>query len=300
VGTRRVAHADAVRPASADRRPWAGATRAARLRVAAGVLAACGAGGAAAWRLSSARGEGWATWPWTRTPAERVYVTAPGQRATVLLADGTRVELGVASTLRVRRPGATEGPREVDLAGDAVFTVMHDARRPFRVWAGHAVAEDLGTVFGVRAYPDEPRVRVVVVAGVVALRARAPAPGGVDPAARTAVLGADDVGVVDAAGTTVTTRVPGAAALLGWTAGRITVRDARLDEVARELGRWFDTPVRVPDSAVAARRLTLDLPARSLDAVLDAVAVLGDVRVRRTPGGVLLVPAAAPDPVPSP
>ena len=56
------------------------------------------------------------------------YRTAAGQRAVLNLLDGTHVELGVESTLRVRM--SASGPREVSLDGEAVFDVAHDAQQP--------------------------------------------------------------------------------------------------------------------------------------------------------------------------
>ncbi|MGQ0539853.1 MAG: FecR domain-containing protein, partial [Gemmatimonadaceae bacterium] len=103
-------------------------------------------------------------------PALREFATARGQRATIRLLDGTRVELGYASTLRVAPFRA--GRRELWLEGEAIFDVIHDERRPFVVHAANAITQDLGTLFSVRAYPDDDDVRVVVVSGLVSLRAK--------------------------------------------------------------------------------------------------------------------------------
>src|SRR5690349_5983425 len=92
-------------------------------------------------------------------PAAREFATGRGQRATIRLVDGSRVELGYASTLRVRQIDG--GRRELFLEGEAVFDVVHDESRPFIVHAANATTEDLGTVFSVRAYPGDSAVRVV-------------------------------------------------------------------------------------------------------------------------------------------
>ncbi len=60
------------------------------------------------------------------------------------------------------------------LEGEGYFEVTHDARRPFRVHAGDALTEDLGTRFVVRAYPELAAVDVAVAEGVVSLRRHPP------------------------------------------------------------------------------------------------------------------------------
>ncbi len=211
----------------------------------------------------------------------REFATGRGQRATISLIDGTRVELGFGSRLRVRPFDGAR--REMYLEGEAVFDVVHDARRPFLVHAANAVTEDLGTVFAVRAYPGAEAVNVVVISGRVALRARDAAAG-----APATELGRGQLGRLDAAGRVDVTSDVDTAAWTSWLGNRAVFHDAALSDVAAELSRRFDVDVRVPDAAVAARRVTIDMPARSLTDVLDAATVPLGLRHRRE-GRVILL-----------
>lgn len=213
----------------------------------------------------------------------RVYSTVRGQRATLRLGDGTRVDLGFASTLRVRPLDA--GRREMWLEGEAVFEVVHDSLRPFLVHAAGATTEDLGTRFSVRAYPGDAAVRVVVVEGEVALRPRAAAGAAGD---RGVVLGAGQLGTLDTAGRIAVQRGVDTSAYLSWLAGRVSFHDAPVAEIAAEIERRFDVSVQVPQADVAAMRLTVDMPARSLDEVLHAVTVTLGLRMRRAGDAVVL------------
>jgi transmembrane sensor len=214
-------------------------------------------------------------------PPIKEFVTAPGQRATIRLGDGTRVELGFASTLRVRP--FESGRREMTLEGEAAFDVVHDSARPFLVHAANAVTEDLGTSFSIRAYPEDGAVRVLVMSGRVALRPRTP-----DADSLEAVLGPGELGRLDSAGRIeVRTRVD-TTEYLGWLTGRVVFENARLDAVAAELARRFDADIRIPDPAVAARRVTIDMPTRTLAEVLDAALVPLALRSRRDGSTILL------------
>ncbi len=97
-----------------------------------------------------------------RSDSVREYRTRRGERRTIQLSDGSRIELGVASVLRVYP--FTGAGRNVVLDGGR-FDVVHHAARPFTVWLPHTTIEDLGTRFGVHAYRRDKRIRIAVTRG---------------------------------------------------------------------------------------------------------------------------------------
>jgi ferric-dicitrate binding protein FerR (iron transport regulator) len=102
----------------------------------------------------------------SQTPDALVVKTDVGELRHVVLADGSQVDMNMASEIHVK---LTAQRREVLLIrGEALFTVTHDALRPFEVIAGGTMARDLGTQFSVRVRGDR-NVDVVVVQGQVAL-----------------------------------------------------------------------------------------------------------------------------------
>lgn len=218
-------------------------------------------------------------------PAMREFSTTRGQRTTIRLADGSRVELGYDSRLRVR--AFEGGRREMYLDGEAVFDVVHDTTRRFLVHAANATTEDIGTVFGVRAYPGDSTVRVLVLEGSVALRQR-------DTSTRAAtaplgtVLGAAQLGRIDARGRVQVETAVDTTAYLDWLHGRVAFRDAPLSEIVADLARRFDVEIQLTPATLGARRLTLDVPGRSLEQVLDAIAVPLGLRHRRSGGAFVL------------
>jgi transmembrane sensor len=229
--------------------------------VAAGVCLAALAGGTAMWRRHATSrdlaGPVRLGAPTARTEGGALYVTAPGQRAEVLLRDGTQVRLAPASRLRVATDYGT-GRRDVYLDGEAYFDVTHDEHRPFTVFTANASAQDLGTQFSVRSYPGEGAVEVVVREGAVAL-------SGVGP------LEAGDVGRLTAKGRTDVRRGVDADSALGWLDGRLDFHDAPLAHVLRDVGRWYDVDVSA-EPALAALPFTGTLAGGSADAAVELVA----------------------------
>jgi transmembrane sensor len=85
--------------------------------------------------------------------------THPGERKTLTLEDGTEVLLDASSEL-VAQIGARS--RHVWLKhGEALFTVRHDATRPFEVEAAGSQIRDLGTRFDVEILRDGAHVAVL-------------------------------------------------------------------------------------------------------------------------------------------
>jgi ferric-dicitrate binding protein FerR (iron transport regulator) len=196
--------------------------------------------------------------------AMRIAATPPGQRAIFRLPDGTQVVLGVASALRY--PAAfRNGSREISLKGEAYFEVVHDPRRPFVVRAADLVAQDLGTEFTVRAYPEDAGARVVVREGRVAIRAAARATGAPERVVAPGQLGRLGGGgepIVEPADT---------AAYFAWTEGRLVFTNTPLREAVRQIERWRDVEIHLSSSDIGERRFTTSFGDESTPAILEVI-----------------------------
>lgn len=190
------------------------------------------------------------------------FTTAPGQIDSLRLADGTSVVLGPASRLTVPA-GYGAARREVELDGEALFDVVHDADRRFSVRAGAATIVDLGTRFAVRS-AGAGEVRVVVTSGSVLLHAAA-AP------ADSVVLHAGDRGVL-AEDRARAQRDVVLDADLAWTRGRLVFEDASLERVAEEFRRWYGIELRLADASLSGRHITTTF---ERETAREALAVLG-------------------------
>ena len=222
---------------------------------------------------------GVATWQATRGGS----IAAPlGRDVTAQLPDGSRVTLSAGSRLRWGgRFG--RGARDVALEGEGYFDVVHDEARPFRVRTRNAVAQDVGTRFVVRAWPELPEVDVAVEEGVVALMDTLR-----PPMEQATLLHAGQRGRLRESGVVVTSDV---ASALAWMRGELMFDESPLTEVLPAIGRRFDVSVTA-DAALAGRRLTARFAAQSLDDVLTALRLSLGVRVERSGRTVHLTPEA--------
>ena len=214
----------------------------------------------------------------------RAFATAVGRRDSLRLPDGGRVVLGPASRLVVAT-GYGRGTREVELHGEAYFDVVHDSTRPFVVRSGDVSVRDVGTSFAVRA--DGGRlVQVVVTSGSIMLRSAPAAGSGL-------VLAAGDVGTVHSDGRVTSQRTAAAGQYLAWMRDSLVFRNAPLAEVSDELQRWYGVALRVEDSSLAGRHLTMTFAGDPLDRVLRVIRLgLGADIERR--GDTAIVHRSAP------
>lgn len=201
------------------------------------------------------------------------FTTQSGEHRTVNLPDGSTVVLGVSSTLRLRA-GYDAAAREVELSGEALFTVEHDDARPFRVHVNGSVVEDLGTEFAVRGYGQGSALRVAVASGSVAVRRGTSADTAV-------VLAPRDVATVGDAGAVTVARNVDVAPFTAFASGRLVFTDAPLADVVVELERWYGVEVRVIDDVILDRHLTSTFEGESLDEVLRVIGMTLDVRYVR-------------------
>src|SRR5690606_11130056 len=104
-------------------------------------------------------------------PVEQLSMTTPkGGTYQLTLPDGTHIWLNANSTLQYpsRFTGAN---RDVNITGEAYFSVAKDASRSFRVVSKGQVIEVRGTEFNVSAYPDDDETKTTLVVGSVRLGA---------------------------------------------------------------------------------------------------------------------------------
>lgn len=177
--------------------------------------------------------------PQLTRPTFTDYATQRGEIRDVALADGSRLTLGSATTLRVR---LTRAERDVTLVdGEASFDVAHLEDRPFVVSVADREVRVLGTEFNILSHDD--RLAVTVRRGLVSV-------SGQDGAVRLA-KGQQLVHAPGAAASVVRSTDPDAA--FAWKSGKLVYRETPLVDVVADLNRYAATPIRVDPSAASVK-----------------------------------------------
>jgi transmembrane sensor len=176
--------------------------------------------------------------------------TPNGQQYKAVLADGSRVWLNAASSLRF--PAVFAGDeRRVEVSGEAYFEVAKDTARPFRVWA---VAKDsfskkgtlievLGTHFNITAYGDESIIKTTLLEGSVKV---AVAESGNAAEANGAVLLPGEQAQIpsfETSGETVFIKRVDVEEAVAWKSNIFHFNNTGLENIMRQLARWYDVEV---------------------------------------------------------
>jgi len=225
------------------------------------------------WRLAASvvliLGMGWLVWK--RTQPQRMAqlaVRSSDQTIERILPDGTKVWLNRNSRLSYPQQFA-ENSREISLSGEAFFEVSHDPQRPFRIKAGQATIQVLGTSFGVRAYDEN--VRVAVRTGKVQFTAKT----------KKVILNKDEQATFEAREDTIRKAPRLDPNLLAFQTGKLVFEGQRLSEIVTILRDTYQADIQLGNQQLADCRLTARFENESLDTVLAVAAESLGLRIRR-------------------
>lgn len=190
-------------------------------------------------------------------------MTETGERRVLPLPDGSTAELNTAT--RVKMHFTSESREVIFLGGEALFAVVHEANRPFKVRIGSISVEDLGTTFNIRS-DDAVGTTISVLEGSVRVNTASPftqTPGSSDRGANSS----SETDLVEGYEATLPRSPPISVSpipvqirclspgelthRMAWTRGQLEViPDAPLGQVIRELNRYQRRKIVLGDSAL--------------------------------------------------
>lgn len=175
-------------------------------------------------------------------PSYNTMETPRGGQYQLILADGTKVWLNAASSIKYPLNFTNAKERRVELNGEAYFEVAHNKALPFRVVTGKQVVEVLGTHFDVNAYTDEQDTKTTLLQGSVRITAGTKN-ALLKPGQEASLTDGFKVSDVDAN------------MAIDWKNGYFRFDDVDLEAVMRQVARWYDVKVEYTDESVKKESL---------------------------------------------
>jgi len=211
----------------------------------------------------------------TRAPSAVSFATAPHERRTVDLTDGSTLLLNSGSEVDVEY---LADERRINLHhGEVHFSVRTDAHRPFVVAAGPVRVRALGTAFNVRR--GAAAIEVVVTEGRVAISRDPAEPAPLQLAAgESATIGTDPARPLPAA-----ERLEPASlrARLAWQAPMLRFDDTPLADAVVQFNRHSPMQLEIADPELAARPVAGTFAGHNAEAFANLLVAGGDVRIER-------------------
>lgn len=198
-----------------------------------------------------------------------------GQHSQITLQDGSIVYLGADSKLRY--PQLLNGKtREITLEGEAFFEIKHDTKRPFIVHTGNVQTQVLGTSFKINAFKGQ-QLSVAVATGKVSVGYTAKGA----KLKSLAILTPGEKVSWDEAQQKLNKTNIAAVAVSGWKDGNLIFTDARLDDMCRELERWYNTRIIIKDQQIKAYNLSMTVNGNTpITSALDAMTSATNLKYR--------------------
>jgi hypothetical protein len=164
--------------------------------------------------------------------------TPRGGKYEIVLSDGSKVWLNAASSLRY--PSSFMGKtREVSLTGEGYFEVAKNASMPFHVKVNDMTIEVMGTHFNVNAYQDENVVATTLLEGSVKIKSGSPG----SSVNQTVLLAPGEQANLTKSGRLKIDRHANTGEAVAWTNNNFEFNDAEVQDIMRQLSRWYDVEV---------------------------------------------------------
>lgn len=210
------------------------------------------------------------------------YRTAYGEVATYRLPDGSTVKLNTNSALRVPRWGFGKASREVYLEGDASFTVTHmpDNKRFVVKTPKELEVVVLGTEFTL--YAREQFSRVILKSGKVQLLYKE------DRRPKEIMMKPGDLVTFSKNNRPELKTTQQAQVYSEWEQRRFVFEETSLEEVAYLLQENYGLTFEIRGEELGSRMLMGSFRAENVDELLQSIAELLDISVRRQGNHVLL------------
>ena len=131
--------------------------------------------------------------------------------------------------------------RRVFLSGEAYFAVTKDDRKPFVVETDLGNVKVYGTEFNVKRYPDEKQLKATLVEGVIGFSS--------DRVAELKLKPGYQLSLAEGSGTPEVKEVK-VYNEIAWRNKRFSFENETLEEIARDLERWYNVKIVFTDPAL--------------------------------------------------
>jgi transmembrane sensor len=211
------------------------------------------------------------------------FSTKGGERKKITLTDGSVVLLNAKSTL-VLNTDFNDKNREVHLVGEAFFDIAHNKNKPFKVHTADFDINVLGTIFNVKAYPEEATSEAVLIKGIIVMEGTGNKGNSITlkPSQKVIFYKKLDAPVsgkllkpqVQHPEITINhyTKVNDTTIVeMAWTQNRLEILDQSFGELQSVLERWYNVKIEFKDRDIEKYHFTATFSNENIVQVLNAL-----------------------------
>lgn len=206
---------------------------------------------------------------------------ARGSKTLMMLADGSKVWLNAGSSIKYSTD-FNKKEREIFLEGEAYFEVAKNKDKPFSVNAGGIIVHATGTIFNVKAYPEEKVVETTLVEGSVIVEVKD------KPSDRTTLKPKEQVyyykPVVqknkEEKDKILISKGIEPELYTSWINDQLAISNETLESLTVKLGRKYDVVFHFEDPSLEELRFTGVLKNETIEQILEVLKISSPVNYR--------------------
>ena len=203
-----------------------------------------------------------------------------GTRTHVVLPDGSDVWLNSGSKINYEIPFGRE-VRKLNLVGEAFLKVKKNKNSPFIVSSEKTKVKVLGTVFNVKAYPDDDQIEVALKEGSVNFSFL----NSDDKKVYTPLKSGDYV-VYNKRNKNIYRENKDLTKYISWSKNILIFDETPIVEVAKSLERWYGVKVIISDKSIKQYKITTTFENESLSRVLELLELSSHLSIKNKKGEI--------------
>ena len=178
-----------------------------------------------------------------------------GEKAQIILSDGSHVWINSASKLRYPEKFG-EISRDVTLEGEAFFDVSKNQEKPFIVNTRDVKVNVIGTAFNVKCYPGDKKTQTIVVRGEVKVedilgnqKAIILKPNEMATLQEKVLTGQKTSNIVS-----ITVNKVNSENLVSWKDQLLVFAGESFEDLAVKMERWFNVKIKIDNNELKSER----------------------------------------------
>lgn len=209
-----------------------------------------------------------------------------GSKSKIQLPDGSTVWLNAGSSLIYNKDFGIE-KREVEITGEGFFDVAKNASMPFIIKTRSFDIKVLGTVFNVKAYPDDETSETSLLEGKIEVSIKSrpndkiilepkeklvvennTRPGSASVTSQDNILTQEPIVAISKL---KYSPVDSSVTEVQWKDNILAFDDEKMEDVALKMERWFDVEIEIKEAVLNKKRLTGKFENENIEQALEAL-----------------------------
>ena len=192
------------------------------------------------------------------------FSTGKGERAAVVLPDGSKAMLNSMSELSYTLGDYNNERRNVKFDGEGYFEVTRDPHAPFTIASHNLKVEVLGTTFNLLARNDGETAELWLEKGCVLLVSLSKGD--------SAILNSNEKAILDqSTGSITVVKEPNITMASAWTRGELIYRNTKLREVLRDIETCYNISIKTDCDEDLDNTFTGTLSTHNLNEALEII-----------------------------